>query len=47
MPFIFATGYGERAPIPEHLAAIPVIQKPYTQKTIEARAGATASDGAP
>ena len=36
MPFIFATGYGERAPIPEHLAAIPVIQKPYTQETIEA-----------
>src|SRR5215468_1564174 len=27
VPFIFATGYGERAPIPDELAAAPVIQK--------------------
>ncbi len=36
VPFIFATGYGERAPIPQELSAVPVIQKPYTQETIEA-----------
>ncbi len=35
VPFVFATGYGDRAPIPEELAAAPVIQKPYTRETIE------------
>jgi light-regulated signal transduction histidine kinase (bacteriophytochrome) len=35
VPFIFATGYGERAPIPEELAGAPVIQKPYTRETVE------------
>ena len=35
IPFIFATGYGERAPIPEELADAPVIQKPYTRETVE------------
>ena len=35
MPFIFATGYGERAPIPEELAAAPVVQKPYTREVVE------------
>ena len=35
VPFIFATGYGERAPIPEELADAPVIQKPYTRETVE------------
>jgi light-regulated signal transduction histidine kinase (bacteriophytochrome) len=35
VPFIFATGYGERAPIPEELAAAPVIQKPYTREVVE------------
>jgi light-regulated signal transduction histidine kinase (bacteriophytochrome)/CheY-like chemotaxis protein len=35
VPFIFATGYGERAPIPAELAAAPVIQKPYTRDVIE------------
>ncbi|MGA7808932.1 HWE histidine kinase domain-containing protein [Bradyrhizobium sp.] len=35
VPFIFATGYGERAPIPEELAASPVIQKPYTKEVVE------------
>jgi CheY-like chemotaxis protein len=39
VPFIFATGYGERAPIPEELAAAPVIQKPYTRETVEAALG--------
>jgi len=35
VPFIFATGYGERAPIPLDLAAAPVIQKPYTLEVVE------------
>jgi CheY-like chemotaxis protein len=35
IPFVFATGYGERAPIPADLGAFPVIQKPYTRDTIE------------
>ncbi len=36
VPFIFATGYGERAPIPAELSAAPVIQKPYSREAIEA-----------
>jgi two-component sensor histidine kinase/CheY-like chemotaxis protein len=39
VPFIFATGYGERAPIPVELAAAPVIQKPYTLEVVEAALG--------
>ena len=35
VPFLFATGYGERAPIPAELGFAPVIQKPYTRDTIE------------
>ena len=35
VPFLFATGYGERAPIPAELSFAPVIQKPYTRDTIE------------
>ena len=35
VPFIFATGYGERAPIPDDLAFAPVIQKPYTLEVVE------------
>ncbi len=35
VPFLFATGYGERAPIPAELSFAPVIQKPYTRETIE------------
>jgi len=35
VPFMFATGYGERAPVPEELAEAPVIQKPYTRETVE------------
>jgi CheY-like chemotaxis protein len=35
VPFVFATGYGERALIPEDLADAPVIQKPYTRETVE------------
>jgi DNA-binding LytR/AlgR family response regulator len=36
VPFIFATGYGERAPIPAELGRVPVIQKPYTREVVEA-----------
>lgn len=39
VPFIFATGYGERAPIPEELESIPVIQKPYTREVVEKALG--------
>ncbi|GLH80571.1 signal transduction histidine kinase [Bradyrhizobium sp. SSBR45G] len=35
VPFIFATGYGERAPIPTELSDAPVIQKPYTRELVE------------
>jgi light-regulated signal transduction histidine kinase (bacteriophytochrome)/CheY-like chemotaxis protein len=35
VPFIFATGYGERAPIPVALASAPVVQKPYTLEVVE------------
>jgi light-regulated signal transduction histidine kinase (bacteriophytochrome)/CheY-like chemotaxis protein len=35
VPFIFATGYGERAPIPVDLASAPVVQKPYTLEVVE------------
>jgi CheY-like chemotaxis protein len=39
VPFIFATGYGERAPIPAELASAPVIQKPYTLELVEKALG--------
>jgi light-regulated signal transduction histidine kinase (bacteriophytochrome) len=39
VPFIFATGYGERAPIPADLGHVPVIQKPYTPDVIVATLG--------
>jgi len=39
VPFIFATGYGERAPIPAELGVVPVIQKPYTREVIEGTLG--------
>jgi two-component SAPR family response regulator len=39
VPFIFATGYGERAPIPAELSDIPVVQKPYTSDIIEMALG--------
>ncbi|WP_316167465.1 MULTISPECIES: HWE histidine kinase domain-containing protein [unclassified Bradyrhizobium] len=35
VPFMFATGYGERAPIPAELSDMPVIQKPYTREVVE------------
>jgi len=36
VPFVFATGYGERAPIPAELSEVPVLQKPYTKEVVEA-----------
>jgi two-component SAPR family response regulator len=39
IPFMFATGYGERAPIPAELAEAPVVQKPYTREVVEAALG--------
>jgi light-regulated signal transduction histidine kinase (bacteriophytochrome)/CheY-like chemotaxis protein len=39
IPFMFATGYGERAPIPAELAEAPVAQKPYTREVVEAALG--------
>jgi light-regulated signal transduction histidine kinase (bacteriophytochrome)/ActR/RegA family two-component response regulator len=36
VPFIFATGYGDRASIPAELAHVPVIQKPYTMDAVMA-----------
>ena len=36
VPFVFATGYGERAPIPGELSEVPVLQKPYTREVVEA-----------
>jgi light-regulated signal transduction histidine kinase (bacteriophytochrome)/CheY-like chemotaxis protein len=45
VPFVFATGYGERAPVPDDLGTVPVLQKPYTAEVVEAalaRAAATA-----
>ncbi len=36
VPYMFATGYGERAPIPAELSAAPVVQKPYTREVVEA-----------
>lgn len=32
--FAFASGYGERAPLPPEVADIPVIQKPYMAETL-------------
>lgn len=39
VPFVFATGYGERAPIPDELSATPIVQKPYTREVVEAALG--------
>lgn len=36
VPFVFATGYGEQAPIPDELGAVPIVQKPYTIESIKA-----------
>jgi light-regulated signal transduction histidine kinase (bacteriophytochrome)/CheY-like chemotaxis protein len=47
VPFVFATGYGERAPIPPELGSVPVIQKPYVRDLIEAMLGKLKLHAAP
>jgi light-regulated signal transduction histidine kinase (bacteriophytochrome) len=39
VPFVFATGYGDRAPIPDEMTDVPVIQKPYLTEVIQAALG--------
>jgi CheY-like chemotaxis protein len=34
VPFAFATGYGERAPLPPELGDVPIVQKPYMPEAI-------------
>ena len=34
IPFIFATGYGESATMPERFAAVPVLKKPYGSEQV-------------
>lgn len=46
VPFIFATGYGERAPLPDQLASAPVVQKPYTPEVVENALGKLQQAGA-
>lgn len=46
VPFIFATVYGERAPLPEQLASAPVVQKPYTPEVVENALGKLQQAGA-
>ncbi|MBR0873770.1 GAF domain-containing protein [Bradyrhizobium tropiciagri] len=45
IPFVFATGYGERAPIPPELQSAPVVQKPYTRDVVEAALGRLGDTG--
>jgi two-component SAPR family response regulator len=34
IPFVFATGYGDNAIIPDAMAEVPVIRKPYDASTL-------------
>lgn len=34
VPFIFTTGYGEDASLPDQFAGIPIVAKPYTLETM-------------
>ena len=36
MPFVFATGYGERIAIPDRFAGVPVVLKPYDAAALRA-----------
>lgn len=38
-PFVFATGYGEGAELPEALAGVPIVRKPYSRNAIVAALG--------
>ncbi|MEZ5933575.1 MAG: GAF domain-containing protein [Alphaproteobacteria bacterium] len=35
IPFAFATGYGEQIEMPEELAGVPIIQKPYSSDIVQ------------
>ncbi|WP_211595330.1 HWE histidine kinase domain-containing protein [Paracoccus litorisediminis] len=37
IPFVFATGYGSRVNLPEHMRAMPVVEKPYQIAEIMAK----------
>lgn len=39
LPFIFASGYGDTSILPEHLAHVPVIGKPYDPESISRAVG--------
>lgn len=34
IPFVFATGYGDNASLPDHLRGVPVVRKPYDAVSI-------------
>ena len=34
IPFVFATGYGDRSIIPQEFVAVPVVRKPYDAAAI-------------
>ena len=34
IPFVFATGYGEGGVIPNELADVPIVRKPYDADTL-------------
>jgi FixJ family two-component response regulator len=34
IPFIFATGYGDAATVPERFSSVPLIVKPYSQNSL-------------
>jgi light-regulated signal transduction histidine kinase (bacteriophytochrome) len=39
IPFLFATGYGDRMPRPEGLSEAPTVAKPYDAETLRAKLG--------
>ncbi len=34
IPFVFATGFGDSAAVPEHLRTVPIVRKPYTAEAL-------------
>ena len=44
-PYLFATGYGEQARLPEAHAGVPVLQKPYTIENVARALGGLLSRG--
>ncbi len=43
VPFVFATGYGESIAVPERYADVPVVAKPYDEKSLRFALARTAS----